>query len=103
VAALSLREADLGFIFGPAQHPAVDGEELCQSRMVCVAPKGMFGARKRVVLEDLIHQPMVMQDQGDYMSGILAEARQEAGVGEHLGITVQTRHAALALAENGIG
>ena len=103
VAALSLREADVGFIFGPAQHPAIDGKAMCTSRLVCVAPKGMFGARTQVGLEDLIDKPVVMQDQGDYMSGILADARQEAGVDERLGITVQTRHAALALVENGIG
>lgn len=103
VAALSLREADVGFIFGPAQHPAIDGAPMCISRLVCVAPKGMFGARKQVGLEDLIDKPVVMQDQGDYMSGILADARQEAGVDERLGITVQTRHAALALVENGMG
>lgn len=103
VSALSLHEADVGFVFGPSQHPAVVGELICDSALVCVAPHGMFDARRHVELEDLIDKPVVMLDQGDYMSGVLVEARHEAGVDEQLGITVQTRHAALALAENGIG
>jgi len=102
-AAMALHEADVGYVFGPAQHPALSGELVCESPLVCAAPAGMFPGRRHIVLEDLIDKPVVMQDQGDYMSGVLADARREAGVDAPLGITVQTLHAALALAENGIG
>lgn len=103
VSAISLHEGDLGFVFGPSQHPAVSGEMLCDSALLCAAPKGMFSGRTQVELADLIDKPVVMQDEGDFMSGVLEDTRREAGVHAQLGITVQTRHAALALAENGIG
>lgn len=103
VAALSVREADIGFIFGPPQHPALAGDLLCEAPLVCAAPKGMFGKRRHVVLEDLIDKPMIKQDRADYIGVVLSEGKTAAGIEEKEGITVQTRHAALALAESGIG
>lgn len=103
VAALPLREADIGFTFGPAQHPAISDDVLSEHNVVCVAPKGMFGQCKEVTLPDLIDKPVVMHDQGDYLSALLSEARREEGGSQSAGITVQTYHAALALAHNGIG
>ncbi len=42
MSALLLQEADVGFAFSPAVHPSLTQETLADSRMVCIAPKGML-------------------------------------------------------------
>jgi DNA-binding transcriptional LysR family regulator len=103
VTALSLREADIGFAFGPIQHPAINDQVLSESDAMCVAPKGRFPGRSEISLSDLIDKPVVMHDLGDHPGAVLEEARREAGVAMPATITVQTYHAALALAQNAIG
>ena len=44
VSALALQEADVGFMFSPAAHPALAQTPLAQGRMVCVAPRDMLPA-----------------------------------------------------------
>ncbi|RJF96980.1 LysR family transcriptional regulator [Noviherbaspirillum cavernae] len=103
VTALSLREADIGFAFGRAQHPALSEEILSDAEAYCVAPKGTFADAGEISLLDLIEKPVVMHDLGDHLGAVLHEVRREAGVEHPAGITVQTYHAALALAQHGIG
>lgn len=103
VTALSLREADVGFTFGRAQHPALSDEVLSDAEAYCVAPKGTFPDSSEISLSNLLEKPVVMHDLGDHLGAVLQEARREAGVDEPATITVQTYHAALALAQNRIG
>ena len=75
--------------------------------MVCIAPKGLLGVRllKRgsVSLADLTQLPVIGLDVHDPIGRSLNQACREADVGLQSDITVQTYHAALALAHHGLG
>jgi DNA-binding transcriptional LysR family regulator len=107
VSALALQEAEVGFLFSPAAHPALAQEHLADGRMVCIAPKGMLAARLvkkgSVMLEDLKEVPVIGLDVLDPVGRSLYQACREAGVGLEFAITVQTYHSALALAHHGLG
>lgn len=104
---LALQEADVGFLLSPVAHPALAQEHLADSRVVCIAPKGMLSARlvKRgsVTLADLTGVPVIGLDVLDPVGRSLNQACREAGVGLQFDITVQTYHSALALAHHGLG
>ena len=105
VSALVLQEADVGFVFSAIAHPALTQEHLADGRMVCVAPKGMLGAALVDAgvahLADLADTPVVRLDVRDPIGTVVSHACREAGVGLQTAITVQTYHAALALAHHG--
>jgi len=107
VSALLLREADVGFAFHPAVHPGLAHETLGDSRMVCVAPRGLlprtFVAQGRIGLADLADVPVIALDARDPVGTGLGQACREAGVGLQAVVTVQTYHAALAMAQHGLG
>lgn len=101
VSGLTLHEADAGFIFGALQHPALHEELLGDSRVVCVAPKGMFAPGAALTMDDLNGKPLILHDQGDYLDAALSEVQRVAS--NRGAICVQSFHAALALAQGGIG
>ena len=107
VTALALQEADVGFMFSPMVHSALEQEHLADGRMACIAPKGMLSARllKRghVTLADLTKAPVIGLDVLDPVGRSLNQACREAGVGLQFALTVQTYHSALALAHHGLG
>jgi DNA-binding transcriptional LysR family regulator len=110
IAALALQEADVGFVFSSSPalpHTALVHEDLAEGRMVCVAPKGMLGTRitrrGSVGLADLTGVPVIGLDVLDPVGRSLSQACAEAGVGLEFSLTVQTYHAALALAHHGLG
>ena len=108
MSALLLQEADVGFAFSPAVHPSLTQESLADSRMVCVAPKGMLPRalvrNGSVALHDLVDRPVIGLDSRDPVGTSLSQACRQAGVGfQQAVVTVQTYHAALAMAHHGIG
>ncbi|XAH23795.1 LysR substrate-binding domain-containing protein [Xylophilus sp. GW821-FHT01B05] len=107
MSALLLREADVGFVFSPAAHPSLTQEALAESRIVCIAPKGMLPARlvRRgwVALDDIAELPAVALDARDPVGISLNQACRDAGVGLQAVVTVQTYHAALSMAHHGLG
>ena len=110
VAALVLQEADVGFLFSPAVHPALAQEHLADGRMVCIVPKALvptrFLKRGQITLTELAKLdklPVIGLDAQDPVGRILMQASREAGVGLKFDMTVQTYHAALALAHHGLG
>lgn len=106
VSALVLQEADVGFVFSPVAHPSLVQEHLADGRMMCIAPTGMLPAKVakkgRVDLATLADFPVVGLDARDPVGTSLKQACREAGVGLRTDITVQTYHAALALAHHGL-
>jgi DNA-binding transcriptional LysR family regulator len=95
----------VGFVFSGITHPALAQEHLADGRMVCVAPKGMLAAplvnAGVVHLTDLGDTPVVHLDVRDPIGTVVSHACRETGVGLQTSITVQTYHAALALAHHG--
>lgn len=106
VAALLQRQADVGFVFSPAVHPALKQEPLADTRMACVVPLTMLSAqwarRGWVGLDDLAGLPVVGLDVSDPVGITLGHACHELGINLQPVITVQTYHAALAMAHHGI-
>ncbi|MEJ8811000.1 LysR family transcriptional regulator [Variovorax ureilyticus] len=107
MSALLLQEADVGFAFSPAVHPSLTQETLADSRMTCIAPKGMLSRallrNGSVALHDLVKLPVVGLDSRDPVGTSLSQACRQAGVGFQAVVTVQTYHAALAMAHHGLG
>jgi DNA-binding transcriptional LysR family regulator len=107
ISALVLQEADLGLVFSSVAHPSLEQQSLAQGRMMCIAPKGLLSSavvkKGAVALQDLADQPVIGLDVRDPVGTHLSHACREAGVGLQSVVTVQTYHAALALAHHGIG
>ena len=107
MSALLLQEADLGLVFSPVVHPALVAEPLAQARMVCVVPQALmeqpWRTRHALTLADLVDRPIAGLDMQDPVGRSLGQACREAGVGLDYRLTVQTYHAALALAHHGLG
>src|SRR5450830_658209 len=104
---LMLQEADVGFVFSTLSHPSLTHEPLAECAMVCVVPKGLLPARKLrlglLSLADLVDVPVINLDARDPVGTRLSQACREAGVGLNSYVTVQTYHAALAMAHHGLG
>jgi DNA-binding transcriptional LysR family regulator len=107
ISALVLQEAHLGLVFSSVAHPALQQQTLAQGRMMCIAPKSWFSTatvkKGAVTLQDLSAYPVVGLDVRDPVGTHLNHACREAGVGLQSVVTVQTYHAALALAHHGVG
>ncbi len=107
ISALVLQEADVGFVFSAVAHPALEQQALAQGRMMCVAPKGMLSSslakKGSVGMQELAELPIISLDVRDPVGTHLNHACREAGVGLQSVVTVQTYHAALALAHHGVG
>ncbi|MDE5152374.1 LysR substrate-binding domain-containing protein, partial [Paenibacillus larvae subsp. larvae] len=107
VSALVLQEADVGFVFSALSHPSLEQETLAEGAMVCVAPRGLLDAAVvragAVHLAGLAGVPVVRLGLSDPLGTMVSHACREAEVGLQSAITVQTYHAALALAHHGLG
>ena len=107
VSALALQEADLGFVFSAITHPSLEQQLLADGRMVCIAPKGLLSAEQVkngfLTLADLVNLSTISLDVQDPVGICLNQACREADVRLQSVITVQTNHAALALAHHGLG
>ena len=107
VSSLVLQEADVGFVFSAASHPALTQDWLADGRIVCVAPKGLLTSkvvrRGWIELPDLAGMPVIGLDGRDPVGNSVGQALRASEVGLSHAITVQTYHAALALAHHGLG
>jgi DNA-binding transcriptional LysR family regulator len=107
ISALVLQEADVGFVFSSVAHPSLEQQLLAQGRMMCIAPKGWLSSaivkKGSVELQELTPYPVISLDVRDPVGTHLNHACREAGIGLQSSVTVQTYHAALALAHHGIG
>ncbi len=107
VSALLLREADIGFAFSALPQAGLVHDAVAESRMVCVAPRGLLPPALvragTLSLADLAGVPAIALDGRDPLGLGVAQACREAGVGLQAVVTVQTYHAALAMAHHGLG
>ncbi len=107
VSALALQEADIGYLFSAMSHTALVQEHLADRRMMCVAPKGLLKPRQlrdgSIGLAELARLPLIGLDVSDPLGTTLSQVFREAGIGLAPLVTVQTYHAALAMAHHGLG
>ncbi|MDN4587560.1 LysR family transcriptional regulator [Xenophilus aerolatus] len=103
--AMALQEGDIGIVYGSTPHPALHEEAIARGRLVCVSRVEARGADRRstVALDELLRSPIIRIDEHDPIGTMLAEQWSRLGVAPTGGITVQTHHIALVLAEQGFG
>ncbi|MEP6502584.1 MAG: LysR substrate-binding domain-containing protein [Betaproteobacteria bacterium] len=103
--AIALQEADVGIVYGRLQHPAVHDDLVATGRLVCVTKAGddVVDRRTTVALEDVLRTPFIRIDERDPLGAMLADHWLRLGLAPQGGMTVQTHHIAMVLAENGFG
>jgi DNA-binding transcriptional LysR family regulator len=107
VSGLLLQEADVGFVISSAGQHALERESLAEVDMHCIVPKGLLPPSRikpaGMALQDLADLPVVTLDARDPLGMRINQACREHGVGLSPVVTVQTYHAALSMAEYGLG
>ncbi|MDH0867566.1 LysR family transcriptional regulator [Mitsuaria sp. GD03876] len=103
--AMALQEGDVGIVYGRAPHPALTDELVGTGRLVCATPRGKGAADRRatVALQDLLREPFIRIDERDPLGAVLADQWARLGLTPRAGITVQTHHIAMVMAEQGFG
>ncbi|QPF74808.1 LysR family transcriptional regulator [Roseateles sp. DAIF2] len=103
--AIALQEGDVGIVYGSAGHPAVHEELVATGRLVCVSRVGTPGADRRqtVAMDEVLRAPLIRIDERDPLGAMLADQWARLGLAPRAGITVQTHHIAMVLAERGFG
>ena len=103
--AIALREADVGIVYGATRHPAVHHVPVAIGRLVCVSLLSSRGSdlRTTVELAEVMRDGLIRTDERDPIGAMLAEQFARAGLVPSGGITVQTHHIAMVLAEQGFG
>ncbi|HYF43357.1 MAG TPA: LysR substrate-binding domain-containing protein [Ramlibacter sp.] len=108
VSSLVLHRADLGYVFSAITHPALAQEQIGESRVMCVIPKGLLAPRLlkggSLALAQLAALPLIALDGSDPLGVTLAHVMREHGtLALKPVMSVQTYHVALALAHHGVG
>lgn len=103
--AIALREGDVGIVYGAAQHPAVQQVPVATGRLVCVSLRAARGGDRRTTVElaDLMRSGFIRIDERDPLGAMLAEQCARLGLEPTGGLTAQTHHIAMVLAEQGFG
>lgn len=103
--AIALQEGDVGIVYGSQAHPAVHEELVATGSLVCVSRAGTAGTDRRttVALEDVLRGPFIRIDERDPLGTMLADQWTRLGLAPRAGMTVQTHHIAMVLAEQGFG
>lgn len=102
--AMALREADVGIVYGSPTNSALHEEPIATGRLVCVSATAAPAAeRGPIEFGDVLSTPFIRIDEHDPLGAMLADQWARLGKVPVAGITVQTYHVAMALAEEGFG
>jgi DNA-binding transcriptional LysR family regulator len=103
--AMALQEGDVGIVYGKVSHPALHDELVATGRLVCVSPRGRGAADRRstVSMQEILREPFIRIDERDPLGAVLADQWARLGLSPRAGITVQTHHIAMVMAEKGFG
>ncbi|WP_377155618.1 LysR family transcriptional regulator [Roseateles sp. UC29_93] len=103
--AMLLQEGDVGIVYGRPSHAALSEELVATGRLVCASPRGKAGTDRRttVALQDLLREPFIRIDEHDPLGAVLADQWARLALSPRAGITVQTHHIAMVMAEQGFG
>jgi DNA-binding transcriptional LysR family regulator len=103
--AIALQEGDIGIVYGRLSHPAVSDELVATGQLVCASLAGRRPGPDghTVDLAELAGEPFVCIDERDPLGAVLADQWARLGVQPAAGITVQTHHIAMVMAEQGFG
>lgn len=101
--AMALQEGDVGIVYGRPAHAGLLEEPVATGRLVCVSRAAGVDRRSSVALEDILRAPFIRIDERDPLGAMLADQWARLGIAPQGGITVQTHHIAMVLAEQGFG
>lgn len=96
---LALREADVGFTFEAAHHPAVAGEPVAEGELVCV---GALHQRE-LGLPELCAQRVIALDPADPLGRPLHAALAAQGLALASSVLAHNYQTAVAMARHGLG
>jgi DNA-binding transcriptional LysR family regulator len=100
--AMALQEGDIGIVYGKLPHPALHDELVATGRLVCVSPRSS-DRRSTVTMQEILRAPFIRIDERDPLGAVLADQWARLGLTPQAGITVQTHHIAMVMAEQGFG
>ncbi len=107
VSALATQQADVGYVFGGGNHPALTQEKLGQGQVMCVVPKGLLAPALvksgSVSFAQLAGLPLIALDASDPLGFSLGHIMREGGAQLREVVHVQSYHVALSLAHQGLG
>jgi DNA-binding transcriptional LysR family regulator len=104
VRSMALREADVGIVYGSPPNSVLHEEHIATGRLVCVSASSWPGAETGPIeFEEVLSQPFIRIDERDPLGAVLADQWGRLGKIPVAGITVQTHHIAMVLAEEGFG
>jgi DNA-binding transcriptional LysR family regulator len=103
--AMALQEGDVGIVYGNVMHGGLQEEHVATGRLVCVSQLLQRGSDRRttVALSDVLKEPFIRIDERDPLGAMLADQWSRLGMAPMGGMTVQTHHIAMVLAEQGFG
>jgi DNA-binding transcriptional LysR family regulator len=98
------RQADLGVIILPMEHPNLEMTPLCRNPMVCILPYNHELARRATLtLADLRPYPLISYERSTPMGGMVARMYQEAGEPLSAAMEVGSPQNACPLVQMGAG
>jgi DNA-binding transcriptional LysR family regulator len=98
------RQADLGIIILPMEHPNLELSPLCRNRLVCILPYNHeLTRRATLTLADLRPFPLISYDKSTPMGCMVARMYQEAAEPLAAGIEVGSPQNACSLVQMGAG
>lgn len=101
---IALQECDVGIVYGQVSHPGSQDELVATGRLVCVSARREGGDRRQTVtMQEVLGSPFIRIDEGDPLGAVLADQWTRLGLNPQAGMTVQTHHIAMVMAEQGFG
>jgi DNA-binding transcriptional LysR family regulator len=102
--AMALHEGDVGIVYGKLSHPALSDDLVATGRLVCVSPRSARADRRTsITMQEVLRAPFIRIDERDPLGALLADQWARLGLSPQAGITVQTHHIAMVMAEQGFG
>lgn len=102
--AMALQEGDVGIVYGKLSHPALSDDLVATGRLVCVSPRSAGSDRRTsITMQEVLRAPFIRIDERDPLGALLADQWSRLGLSPQAGITVQTHHIAMVMAEQGFG
>lgn len=98
------RQADLGMVILPMEHPNLETTPLCRNRLVCILPYNHDLTRGAMLtLDDLRPYPLISYERSTPMGSMVARMYQEAGEPMAVAIEVGSPQNACSLVQMGAG
>lgn len=98
------RQADLGMIILPMEHPNLEMTPLCRNRLVCILPYNHeLTRRATLTLADLRQYPLIAYEKGTPLGSMVARMYQQADEPMTVAIEVGSPQNACSLVQMGAG